>query len=143
MVGSALQALEGKEGGLWCEKPVDETDGRPSIPTSRRRSETVDKPFLMPIEDVFTISGRGTVVTGPGAAGPKVKVGEETWRLWGFTLKRKKTVVTGRGDVPEVVGRRAKRAITSGILLRGIKKDEVERGHGARQAGVDQAAYQV
>ena len=84
----------------------------------------VDKPFLMPIEDVFSISGRGTVVTGRVERG-KVKVGEEI-EIVGFTPTQKK-VVTGvemfRKLLDEGVA-----GDNVGVLLRGTEKDDVERG---------------
>ena len=84
----------------------------------------VDKPFLMPIEDVFSISGRGTVVTGRVERG-KVKVGEEI-EIVGFKPTEKK-VVTGvemfRKLLDEGVA-----GDNIGVLLRGVEKDDVERG---------------
>jgi elongation factor Tu len=84
----------------------------------------VDKPFLMPIEDVFSISGRGTVVTGRVERG-KVKVGEEV-EIVGFRPTEKK-VVTGvemfRKLLDEGVA-----GDNIGVLLRGVEKDDVERG---------------
>ena len=84
----------------------------------------VDKPFLMPIEDVFSISGRGTVVTGRVERG-KVKVGEEI-EIVGFRPTTKK-VVTGvemfRKLLDEGVA-----GDNIGVLLRGVEKDDVERG---------------
>jgi elongation factor Tu len=84
----------------------------------------IDKPFLMPIEDVFSISGRGTVVTGRIERG-RVKVGEEA-EIVGYREKQKK-VVTGvemfRKLLDEGVA-----GDNVGILLRGVEKDDVERG---------------
>ena len=84
----------------------------------------IDKPFLMPIEDVFSISGRGTVVTGRVERG-KVKVGEEV-EIVGFKPTEKK-VVTGvemfRKLLDEGVA-----GDNIGVLLRGVEKDDVERG---------------
>ena len=118
--GSALKALEGDEeaatgiNGLMAA--VDEY-----VPLPER---DVDKPFLMPIEDVFSISGRGTVVTGRVDRGV-VKVGEEI-EIVGFTETRKK-VVTGvemfRKLLDEGVA-----GDNIGVLLRGLEKDDVERG---------------
>jgi elongation factor Tu len=91
------------------------------IPLPQRE---VDKPFLMPMEDVFSISGRGTVVTGRVERG-KVKVGEEV-EIVGFKPTEKK-VVTGvemfRKLLDEGVA-----GDNIGVLLRGVEKDEVERG---------------
>ena len=95
--GSALGALNGEE--KW-EKTIDELMDAvdKNIPLPVR---DVDKPFAMPIEDIFSISGRGTVVTGRVERG-KVKVGEEV-EIVGFrpTMKR---VVTGNRNVPQAAG---------------------------------------
>jgi len=123
--GSATKALEcgcGKEDCEACKcilelvKAVDE-----HIPEPVRER---DKPFLMPIEDVFTISGRGTVVTGKVQRG-MIKVGEEI-EIVGFR-ETSKTVVTG----VEMFRKLLDEGIAGdniGCLLRGVKKDEVERG---------------
>jgi elongation factor Tu len=118
--GSALGALNGEE--KW-EKSVTELMAAVDsyIPLPQRE---IDKPFLMPIEDIFSISGRGTVVTGRVERG-KVKVGEEI-EIVGFrpTMKR---VVTGvemfRKLLDEGVA-----GDNVGLLLRGTEKEEVERG---------------
>ncbi len=96
---SALGALNGE--AKW-EKQIDELMAAvdKSVPQPARE---LDKPFLMPIEDIFSISGRGTVVTGRIERG-KVKVGEEV-EIVGFRDTRK-TVVTGRRNVQEAAGRR-------------------------------------
>ncbi|BCV24275.1 elongation factor Tu [Gelria sp. Kuro-4] len=124
--GSALKALEcgcGKRdcpncGPIW--KLMDAVDEY--VPTPDRDT---DKPFLMPIEDVFTITGRGTVVTGRVERG-KVKVGDEV-ELVGLTPEKKKSVVTGvemfRKTLDEGVA-----GDNIGVLLRGIDRKEVERG---------------
>jgi elongation factor Tu len=123
--GSALKALEcgcGKDGCDSCAtvlelmKAVDEY-----IPLPER---DVDKPYLMPIEDVFTISGRGTVVTGRIERGV-VKVGDEVERV-GFGETRK-IVATGVEMFRKILDR-GEAGDNVGVLLRGIKKDEVERG---------------
>ncbi len=92
------------------------------IPTPQRET---DKPFLMAIEDVFTISGRGTVVTGRVERGT-LKVGDEV-EIVGLSDEIRKTVVTGiemfRKTLDEAVA-----GDNVGVLLRGIGKDEVERG---------------
>src|SRR4030088_3507773 len=117
---SALGALNGEE--KW-EKQVDalmEAVDK-SIPQPVRE---LDKPFLMPIEDIFSISARGTVVTGRIERG-KVKVGEES-EIVGFRETRK-TVGTGvemiKNALDEVVA-----GDNAGLLLRGIAKEDVERG---------------
>ncbi len=95
VAGSALKALEcgcGEKDCEWCGpiwKLMDEVDRY--IPTPPDRD--TDKPFLMPIEDVFTITGRGTVVTGRIERG-KVRVGDEI-EIVGLTDETRKTVVTG------------------------------------------------
>ncbi len=119
--GSALKALNGDPDGenaiMELMKAVDEY-----IPTPER---DVDKPFLMAIEDVFTISGRGTVATGRIERGV-IKLNEEV-ELVGLHEESKKSVVTGiemfRKSLDE--GRAGDNA---GILLRGIDKNDVERG---------------
>jgi elongation factor Tu len=117
---SALGALNGEE--KW-EKQVDalmEAVDK-SVPQPARE---LDKPFLMPIEDIFSISGRGTVVTGRIERG-KVKVGEEV-EIVGFRETRK-TVVTG----VEMFKKQLDEGMAgdnAGLLLRGIGKDDVERG---------------
>src|SRR5213083_2707971 len=117
---SALGALNGE--AKW-EKQIDELMKAVDsyIPEPAR---DVDKPFLMPIEDIFSISGRGTVVTGRIERG-KVKVGEEV-EIVGFRETRK-TVVTG----VEMFKKQLDEGMAgdnAGLLLRGIGKDEVERG---------------
>ncbi len=87
-------------------------------------ARAIDLPFLMPIEDIFSISGRGTVVTGRIERG-KVKVGEET-EIVGFRETRK-TVVTG----VEMFKKQLDEGLAgdnAGLLLRGIPKEDVERG---------------
>jgi len=117
---SALGALNGEE--KW-EKQIDalmEAVDK-SVPQPARE---LDKPFLMPIEDIFSISGRGTVVTGRIERG-KVKVGEEV-EIVGFRETRK-TVVTG----VEMFKKQLDEGMAgdnAGLLLRGIGKDDVERG---------------
>jgi elongation factor Tu len=117
---SALGALNGE--AKW-EKQVDELMEAvdKAIPQPARE---LDKPFLMPIEDIFSISGRGTVVTGRIERG-KVKVGEEV-EIVGFRETRK-TVVTG----VEMFKKQLDEGMAgdnAGLLLRGIGKDDVERG---------------
>ncbi|HJE02711.1 MAG TPA: elongation factor Tu, partial [Aliarcobacter thereius] len=125
VAGSAFQALEeAKKGsvGPWGEKivalmaAVDEY-----IPTPERDT---DKPFLMPVEDVFSISGRGTVVTGRIELGT-IKVGEEI-EIVGFGDTRK-TTVTGVEMFRKEMDQ-GQAGDNCGILLRGIKKEDVERG---------------
>ncbi len=123
--GSALKALEcgcGKEECKWCGsirellKEVDE-----KIPMPER---DVEKPFLMAIEDIFSITGRGTVGTGRIERGV-VKVGEEI-ELVGIN-ETKKTVVTGVEMFRKLLDE-GQAGDNVGILLRGVEKDELERG---------------
>jgi elongation factor Tu len=91
------------------------------IPTPKR---SVDKPFLMPVEDVFSIEGRGTVATGRVERG-KIKVGEEV-EIVGLTAT-KKTVVTGVEMFRKLLDE-GMAGDNIGALLRGLKREEVERG---------------
>ncbi len=133
--GSALQALNGEGDG---EKGIEELMAAVDsyIPQPERE---VDKPFLMPVEDIFSISGRGTVATGRIERG-QVKVGENV-EIVGIR-PTKTTVVTGRGDVQEVVGQWDGRR-QRGIVVEGSGP----QGHRARagdlEAGVDKAAHEV
>ncbi|HWG38241.1 MAG TPA: elongation factor Tu, partial [Terriglobales bacterium] len=118
--GSALGALNGEE--KW-EKSVEELMAAVDkyVPVPQR---DVDKPYLMPVEDIFSISGRGTVVTGRIERG-KVKVGEEV-EIVGFRPTAKK-VVTGI----EMFKKQLDEGLAgdnAGLLLRGTEKDDVERG---------------
>src|SRR5271166_808479 len=118
--GSALGALNGEE--KW-EKTIDELMDAvdKNIPLPVR---DVDKPFAMPIEDIFSISGRGTVVTGRVERG-KVKVGEEV-EIVGFRPTQKK-VVTGVEMFRKLLDE-GLAGDNVGLLLRGTEKDDVERG---------------
>jgi elongation factor Tu len=121
--GSALKALEGEDseyGIQSIQKLLDACDA--FIPEPQRE---VDKPFLMPVEDVFTITGRGTVVTGRIERG-KVKVGEEV-EIVGLVAETRKTVVTGVEMFRKLLDE-GQAGDNAGILLRGVKRDEVERG---------------
>jgi len=125
--GSALGALNGED--KW-EKTVDELmDAVDSyIPQPQRE---VDKPFLMPIEDVFSISGRGTVVTGRVERG-QVKVGEEV-EIVGIKDTRK-TVVTGVEMFKKLLDS-GMAGDNVGLLLRGVDRKEVERGQVVAKPG--------
>ena len=92
------------------------------IPTPERQS---DLPFLMPVEDVFSISGRGTVATGRVERGT-VKVGDEV-EIIGLTTERRKTTVTGVEMFHKLLPQ-AEAGDNIGALLRGVAKDEIERG---------------
>jgi elongation factor Tu len=120
--GSALKGLEGDKGELGepaLQKLLDAIDSY--IPTPKR---AVDKPFLMPVEDVFSISGRGTVATGRVERGI-VKVGEEV-EIVGLKPTAK-TVVTGVEMFRKLLDE-GQAGDNIGALLRGLKREEVERG---------------
>ena len=125
VAGSAFQALEeAKAGsiGAWGEKIIALMDAVDSyIPTPQR---DVDQDFLMPVEDVFSISGRGTVVTGRIEKGT-IKIGE-TIEIVGFS-DTKTTTVTGVEMFRKEMDQ-GQAGDNCGILLRGIKKEDVERG---------------
>src|SRR6202142_4543114 len=124
---SALGALNGE--AQW-EKTVDElmeaVDSYIPVPT-----RVLDKPFLMPIEDIFSIQGRGTVVTGRIEQGI-AKVGEEM-EIVGFKDTRK-TVVTGVEMFKKLLDE-GRAGDNVGLLLRGIEKDDVERGQVVAKPG--------
>jgi len=129
VVGSALKALEGDESEIGVPSIVKLMEAMDEyIPVPER---PIDQPFLMPIEDVFSISGRGTVVTGRIERG-KVKVGDEV-EIVGLRPTQK-TTVTGvemfRKLLDEGVA-----GDNVGVLLRGTKRDEVERGQVLCQPG--------
>jgi elongation factor Tu len=122
IIGSALKALEGDAteiGTLSIDKLVDALDTY--IPEPKR---AIDGPFLMPIEDVFSISGRGTVVTGRVERGI-VKVGEEI-EIIGIKATTK-TTVTGVEMFRKLLDQ-GQAGDNLGVLLRGTKREEVERG---------------
>jgi len=120
--GSALKALEGDAGELGSQSIMALMDAVDSyIPQPERQ---VDKPFLMPVEDVFTISGRGTVATGRVERG-KIKVSEEV-EIVGIR-DTVKTVVTGVEMFRKILDE-GQAGDNVGCLLRGIKREEVERG---------------
>jgi len=120
--GSALNALEGQDSEYGTQSITKLLEACDSfIPEPKR---DVDKPFLMPVEDVFTITGRGTVVTGRIERGI-VKVGEEI-EIVGIRDTRK-TVVTGVEMFRKLLDQ-GQAGDNAGCLLRGVKRDEVERG---------------
>ncbi len=122
--GSALKALECTSPDCeWCQPIYELVNALDEyIPEPVRE---VDKPFLMPIEDVFSISGRGTVVTGRVERG-KLTVGEEV-EIVGLREEPIKTVATGIEMFRKVLDE-ALPGDNIGVLLRGVGKDEVERG---------------
>ena len=122
VIGSALKALEGDTGELGevaILKLMEAVDSFVQEPV-----RDVDKPFIMPVEDVFTISGRGTVVTGRVERGT-VKVGEEI-EIVGFKATQK-TVATGIEMFRKLLDE-GRAGDNVGVLLRGTKREEVERG---------------
>ncbi len=120
VLGSALKALDGdEEAEKDIEKLMQAVDEY--IPTPKREK---DKPFLMPIEDIFSISGRGTVVTGRVERGT-VKVGEEM-EIVGFRETQRR-VITGVEMFKKLLDQ-GEAGDNLGLLVRGLEKDEVERG---------------
>ena len=118
--GSALKALEGdEEWGKKIDELMDAVDSWIETPV-----RDTDKPFLMPIEDVFTITGRGTVVTGRVERG-QLKLNDEV-EIVGIK-DTKKTVVTGIEMFRKQLDY-AEAGDNAGVLLRGISREEVERG---------------
>ena len=123
IVGSALQALEGIDseyGTKSVEKLMDAVDTY--IPTPQR---PIDKPFLMPVEDVFSISGRGTVATGRVETG-QIRVNDPV-DIVGMKDQIDKTVVTGVEMFRKLL-EYGEAGDNIGCLLRGTKKDEIRRG---------------
>jgi elongation factor Tu len=126
IIGSALKALEHGCGSRDCPdckviwELMDAVDSY--IPEPER---DVDKPFLMPVEDVFTITGRGTVATGRVERGV-IKVQDEV-EIVGFTEKPRKTVVTGVEMFRKIMDQ-AEAGDNIGCLLRGVERDSIERG---------------
>jgi elongation factor Tu len=124
--GSALKALECGCGSKECEcckdiwALMDAVDSY--IPTPERDR---DKPFIMPVEDVFTITGRGTVATGRVERGV-VKMGDEV-EIVGFNERPRKTVVTGVEMFRKIMDM-AEAGDNIGCLLRGVDRESIERG---------------
>ena len=116
--GSALKALEAVQNGAdvttdpWCAKIIELMDA-------------VDKPFLMPIEDIFSITGRGTVATGRVERGT-VKV-QDTVEIVGLTHEKRQVVVTGVEMFRKLLDE-AYAGDNIGLLLRGVQRNEIERG---------------
>ncbi|MDE0213802.1 MAG: elongation factor Tu [Deltaproteobacteria bacterium] len=122
VTGSALQALEGEASELGVESIIRLMDAVDSYVPDPLRD--VDKPFIMPVEDVFTISGRGTVVTGRVERGI-LHVGDEV-EIVGLK-ETQKTVATGVEMFRKLLDE-GQAGDNIGVLLRGVKRDEVERG---------------
>ena len=124
--GSALKVLETNSGDVGCEeyKPIlelmDAVDSY--IPTPERKS---DQPFLMPVEDVMTISGRGTVATGRVERG-QAKVGDKV-ELVGLTQEKREVVITGLEMFRKTLDY-CEAGDNVGALLRGVERDEIKRG---------------
>ena len=119
--GSALKALEGE--GDWPDRIIELMEAVDEyIPTPER---DVDKPFMMPVEDVFSITGRGTVATGRVERG-QVKVGDEV-EILGLVDEPQKTTVTGVEMFRKLLDY-AEAGDNIGALLRGISREEVQRG---------------
>ncbi|GLH65609.1 elongation factor Tu [Parageobacillus sp. G301] len=119
--GSALKALEGDP--QWEEKIIELMNAVDEyIPTPQRE---IDKPFMMPIEDVFSITGRGTVATGRVERGT-LKVGDAV-EIVGLSDEPKSTTVTGVEMFRKLLDQ-AEAGDNIGALLRGVSRDEVERG---------------
>ncbi|BFH71061.1 MAG: elongation factor Tu [Paenibacillus dendritiformis] len=120
--GSAREALQNPD-GPWADKIVELFEQIDSyIPTPERDT---DKPFLMPVEDVFSITGRGTVATGRVERGT-VKVGDEI-EIVGIQEETKKSVVTGVEMFRKLLDS-AQAGDNIGALLRGVDRKEIERG---------------
>ena len=120
--GSAYQALQDPN-GKWADSIIELFDAIESyIPTPER---DVDKPFLMPVEDVFSITGRGTVATGRVESGT-VKVSDEV-EIVGLSDEIRKVVVTGVEMFRKLLDQ-AQAGDNIGCLLRGVQRNEIERG---------------
>ena len=127
--GSALGALNGVP--EWEDKVMELMDAVDSWIELPKRD--VDKPFLMPVEDVFSITGRGTVATGRIETGV-VKVGDEV-QIIGLGAEGKKSVITGVEMFRKILDQ-GEAGDNVGLLLRGIDKDEIKRGMVITHPGV-------
>jgi elongation factor Tu len=130
IVGSALKALQNPEDPEATKCIFDLMDAVDTfIPTPLRAT---DKPFLMPVEDVFTITGRGTVATGRVEAGI-LKVGDEV-EIIGIVPERRKTVCTGVEMFRKLLDQ-AMAGDNIGALLRGVQRDDIQRGQVLAKTG--------
>ena len=120
--GSALKSLE-DPAGEWGDKILELFEAVDSFITTPERDN--EKPFLMPVEDVFSITGRGTVVTGRVERG-NLKVSDEV-EIVGFTNESRKVVVTGIEMFHKLLDS-ATAGDNAGLLLRGVQRNEIERG---------------
>jgi len=122
IVGSALKALEDPD-GEWGDKIIELMEAVDEyIPEPQRQ---IDKPFLMPVEDVFSITGRGTVATGRVERGT-IKVGESV-EIVGLSEESRTVVVTGLEMFKKLLDE-AQAGDNIGVLLRGVQRNEIERG---------------
>ena len=127
--GSALMALQDPN-GPWADKVMELLAAVDSyIPTPERPT---DKPFLMPVEDVFSITGRGTVATGRVERGV-IKVGE-TVEIVGLTEEKRSVVVTGVEMFRKLLDQ-GEAGDNIGVLLRGVQRNEIERGQVLAKVG--------
>ncbi len=133
VTGSALKALEcgcGKDDCEWCKSVMDLLDAVDDyIPTPVRE---VEKPFLMPVEDVFSITGRGTVATGRVDQG-RIHVGDEV-EIVGMTDETSKTICTGVEMFRKILDE-GQAGDNVGLLLRGVGREEIERGQVVAEPG--------
>ncbi|MCL2187373.1 MAG: elongation factor Tu [Defluviitaleaceae bacterium] len=120
--GSALQALE-NTAGEWGDKIIELFDAVDTFITTPERDQ--DRPFLMPVEDVFTITGRGTVVTGRVERGT-LNLNDKV-EIVGFTDEAREVVVTGIEMFKKDLGT-AMAGDNAGLLLRGVQRTDIERG---------------
>lgn len=135
--GSALKAMEAGLAGKWDDpafKPIEELLNAVDsyIPNPKRDT---DKPFLMPVEDVFTITGRGTVATGRVERGT-LKVGDKV-ELVGLSTEKKETTVTGIEMFRKMLDF-AEGGDNIGALLRGIQREDIQRGQVLAKPGTIQ-----
>ena len=133
VIGSALKALEcscASDDCQWCKPILDLMDAVDDyIPTPAR---DVDKPFMMAVEDVFSITGRGTVATGRIESG-KIHIGDEV-EIVGMTGETRKTVCTGVEMFRKILDE-GQAGDNVGLLLRGVGREEIERGQVVAQPG--------
>ena len=132
-----MEELQAGQPGEWCERLQQLLDAIDEyIPTPERE---VDKPFLMPVEDVFSITGRGTVATGRVERG-RIKVGDEV-EIVGIRPTRK-TVATGVEMFRKLLDE-AQAGDNVGVLLRGVDRDDIERGQVLAKPGTHPASHEV
>ena len=125
--GSALAALEGRDDAIGKDAVLELMQNIDEYMPAPERA--LDKPFAMPVEDVFSIQGRGTVVTGRIEQGI-IKVGEEV-EIIGINDEPTKTTVTGVEMFKKSLNE-GQAGDNCGLLLRGVKREDVTRGQGER-----------